>query len=150
MVVNYSELDELADQKLIFVIGTFDILHPGHIHFLQKAKEVALDHKLVVAIIPDKIVRELKGSGRPVNDEVDRAEMVDSLKMVDYTFVAPEKRIGEIARETISLLKPEYSVASKEDWENKTEDWQVEGTKLVLIDKIVGRSTTRIVEKIRE
>lgn len=149
MLVSFDRLDVLCNERLIFVIGAFDILHVGHIHFLEQAKKAGKNHKLLVGIISDSVVRERKGADRPVNNENDRAEMVNSLKMVDYVFIAPEQPVGEVAKRVIEMVKPEYAVASKEDFENRTEDWQVEGTKLILIDKIPERSTTKIVQKIR-
>ncbi len=147
-IIKYENLGDIKTSAT-FVIGTFDILHVGHLHFLEEAKKAGNDNKLLVGIISDKLVRERKGDGRPVNHAEDRAEMVDALGVVDYVFVAPEIPIGEIAAEVIKAVHPEFAVASREDWENRTEDWHAEGTKLVLIDKIPDRSTTKIVQKIR-
>ncbi len=150
MIVDYSDLSTLATGKVTFVIGTFDILHVGHIHFLEEAKKAGNGNKLLVGIVPDKIVRERKGVGRPLNYAVERAELVNALSLVDYVFVAPELPIGEIATQVIQTVHPEFAVASREDWEHRTEDWNTEGTKLILIGKIPERSTTIIVQKIRE
>jgi cytidyltransferase-like protein len=149
MIVKYTDLNALSSTKTIFVMGTFDILHIGHIHFFEQAKIISPKHKLLVAIVPDKIVRERKGLDRPVNGEQDRAEIVDSLKMVDYVFIAPERSLGEISKQVIGKVRPEYSAVSREEWENRTEEWAVGDTELVLLDKIYERSTTKIVQKIR-
>jgi len=150
MLMDFHNLAAIRNEEITFVIGAFDILHVGHVHFLNEAKKAGNNHKLLVGIIPDEIVRDRKGADRPVNSEQERAEIVNSLKMVDYVFIAPELPVGEVAKSVIEMVKPEYAVASKNDWEKRTEDWQTGGTELILIDKIPERSTTKIVQKIRE
>lgn len=150
MILEFDNIGSIQKENLIFVMGTFDILHAGHIHFLEQAKTASEGYKLIVGIIPDKIVSERKGAGRPVTSESDRAGIVEALKGVDYVFILPELPLHESAVNVIKRLHPEYSVASREAFENRTEDWDVGGTKLVLLDKIPERSTTNIVSKIRE
>lgn len=150
MVIDYSDIENIKKEELIFVMGTFDILHVGHIHFLEQAKAVGSGHKLLVGIIPDKIVCERKGPGRPVTGQTDRAQIVNALKIVDYVVILPELTLGEAAQNIIGILRPEISVASRGDWDKRTGDWQVQGTKLVLIDKIPEQSTTKIVQKIQK
>lgn len=149
MIITFDKLNSLSE-PVTYVIGTFDILHAGHIHFLEQAKLAGESHKLLVGIIPDKIVRERKGSDRPVIYEEERAIIVDALKSVDFVFIAPELPLGDISRMVIDKVHPEFSVVSKEDWENRVGEWQIEGTKLIKIDKIQDRSTTKIVQKIKK
>ena len=87
-----------AGRQLVFTNGCFDILHVGHVRYLQAAR--ALGDALVVAINSDRSVRELKGAGRPVMNEGERAEMLAALSAVDYVAVfddlSPRALIAEV------------------------------------------------------
>src|ERR1044071_7821027 len=74
-----------AGKRLVFTNGCFDVLHVGHVRYLTQAR--ALGDLLVVAINSDRAVRELKGSGRPIMSEQERAEMLAALRVVDYVTV---------------------------------------------------------------
>src|SRR6267378_6053184 len=74
-----------AGQKLVFTNGVFDILHVGHVRYLEQAR--SLGDALVVAINSDASVRELKGAGRPLINEDERAEMLAALRAVSYVSV---------------------------------------------------------------
>src|SRR5438046_5655234 len=91
MNVKILDMDELAKhsrelraagKKLVVTNGCFDLLHVGHVRYLQAAR--ALGDALAVGLNSDRSVRELKGSGRPVNNERDRAEVLAALECVDY------------------------------------------------------------------
>src|SRR5436189_6308879 len=93
------DLDELAERakklraagkKLVVTNGCFDLLHVGHVRYLQAAR--ALGDALAVGLNSDRSVRELKGSGRPVNNERDRAEVLAALECVDFVAIFPELR----------------------------------------------------------
>ena len=77
-----------AGARLVFTNGVFDLLHVGHVRYLAQARE--LGDALVVAINSDRAVRELKGSGRPVISEHERAEILAALRQVDYVTVFDE------------------------------------------------------------
>src|SRR5467141_3119017 len=74
-----------AGQKLVFTNGVFDILHFGHVRYLEAAR--ALGNALVVAINSDASVRELKGAGRPLTNENERAEMLAALRATSYVTI---------------------------------------------------------------
>src|SRR6476659_4330636 len=74
-----------AGKRLVFTNGVFDLLHVGHVRYLAAAR--ALGDALVVAINSDRTVRELKGPGRPVFDQAERAEILAALRHVDYVTV---------------------------------------------------------------
>src|SRR2546423_10813175 len=74
-----------AGTRLVFTNGVFDLLHVGHVRYLAQAR--ALGDALVVAINSDRSVRELKGPGRPVFDERERAEILAALRSVDYVVI---------------------------------------------------------------
>lgn len=71
-----------AGLRLVFANGCFDLLHPGHLHLLERAR--ALGDRLLVAINTDASVRANKGEGRPIIPEAERAEVLDALEFVDY------------------------------------------------------------------
>src|SRR5438128_10007342 len=93
------DLEELSDRceklraagkKLVATNGCFDLLHPGHVRYLQAAR--ALGDTLAVGLNGDRSVRELKGPGRPINNERDRAEVLAALESVDFVTIFPEVR----------------------------------------------------------
>ena len=98
-------LDQLAaesgrlrsqSQRVVATNGCFDILHVGHVRYLAAAQK--LGHVLVVGLNGDDSVRQLKGEGRPVNRERDRAEVLAALESVDYVTIFPEKRATTFLR----------------------------------------------------
>lgn len=87
----------LAGERIILANGNFDLLHVGHVRYLRAAK--ALGGKLVVAINSDESVRALKGEGRPIMPEHERAEILSALADVDAVIVFPELDVRSIIRE---------------------------------------------------
>lgn len=134
-----------AGKKIVFTNGVFDIIHKGHVEYLNRAKD--LGDILVVAINSDSSVRRIKGEKRPIVPESDRAYVVSNLKSVDYVCLFEE----DTPYETIKIIRPDILV--------KGADWKVEdvvgrdiveaiGGKVVTIKYIEGRSTTNIIKKI--
>ena len=107
IVVQRAELVELvrADRtqklKIVFANGAFDLLHVGHVRYLEGAKREG--DRLVVAINSDASVRGLKGPNRPVLAEADRAELVAALRVVDYVVIFDEPTVTPL----LELLKPD-------------------------------------------
>ena len=130
-------------KKIVFTNGCFDILHLGHVKYLQKAKE--LGDVLIVGINTDKSVQRLKGKSRPINPEFDRAYIVASLKPVDYVVLFEE----DTPYNLIKIIKPDILVKGA-DYKGKEVVGSDIASKTVLVDFIDGRSTTKIVEKIKE
>jgi D-beta-D-heptose 7-phosphate kinase/D-beta-D-heptose 1-phosphate adenosyltransferase len=100
--------------KTVVVNGTFDILHPGHIHLLNTAR--SLGDYLIVAIDSDERVRQLKGSSRPINTEQDRKLMLENLKAVSEVMIFNSD-------EELEMMVNEYSPAVMmvgSDWRGKT------------------------------
>ncbi len=132
-------------QTLVTTNGCFDLLHAGHIRYLADA--AALGDMLVVGINSDASVARLKGSDRPIQNEIDRALLIWSLKMVDYTFIFPENDPVEF----LEVLKPDIHVKGGDYMpEQLPEKGIVEkhGGKIVIVPFTTGLSTTSIVEKI--
>lgn len=96
-------------ERLVFTNGCFDLLHPGHIQTLEAAR--ALGDKLIVAINTDAGVRRAKGPGRPVVPELERAEVLDGLAMVDYVTLFG----ADTPLELIAALLPDVLVKGA-DW----------------------------------
>ena len=93
--------DRAAGRTVAFANGCFDLLHVGHIRYLQSAAAEA--DRLVVAINDDESVRTLKGEGRPLLAAADRAELVAALRGVDYVVIFPEPTVGPL----LQALKPD-------------------------------------------
>lgn len=93
--------DRRAGLTIGFANGVFDLLHVGHVRYLQGAK--AIVDRLIVAVNSDVSVRGLKGDDRPILPEAARAELVASLRAVDYVIVFPEPTVGRL----LELLKPD-------------------------------------------
>src|SRR6266571_8060291 len=95
-ILDMDELSERAEElraagkKLVATNGCFDLLHVGHVRYLQAAR--ALGDALAIGLNGDRSVRELKGAGRPVNNESDRAEVHAALECVDFVTIFPEMR----------------------------------------------------------
>jgi len=93
--------DRAAGRRLAFANGCFDLLHVGHVRYLQSAAAEA--DRLIVAINDDDSVRRLKGEGRPVLAAAHRAELVAALRGVDYVVLFPEPTVGPL----LEALKPD-------------------------------------------
>ena len=106
-VVTLDELDALvaadraAGRTIALANGVFDLLHVGHIRYLEGAKAEA--DCLVVAVNDDEAVRALKGEGRPVMGQADRAELIAALRCVDYVVIFPGRTVADVLRR----LKPD-------------------------------------------
>ena len=134
---------EQSDKRIVFTNGCFDIVHFGHIKYLEKAKR--LGDILIVGLNSDKSVKRLKGEDRPVNSEFQRACMLAAFYFVDFVVIFDE----DTPLELISFLKPDVLVKGA-DYKDKL----VVGSNLVsrveLIDFEEGFSTSKIIEKIKD
>lgn len=133
-------------RHIVFTNGCFDLLHPGHIQGLELAR--GLGDALIVGINSDSSVRELKGLGRPVIPELERAEILASLECVDAVVIFNELT----PREIIAALLPDVLVKGG-DWPGDQivgrEEVEAAGGKVVSIPIVPGYSTTAILEKMR-
>jgi D-beta-D-heptose 7-phosphate kinase/D-beta-D-heptose 1-phosphate adenosyltransferase len=127
--------------KTIFVNGTFDILHPGHVQLLNYAR--SLGDSLIVAIDSDQRVRELKGDNRPINSEDDRKLMLESLRSVDSVWIFNnDQELEDICR----LYNPVMVKGS--DYRGRTIIGQQYCKEIVFYDRIEPYSTTRAIQDI--
>jgi len=146
-VVLAEVLTELRRQgkRIIFTNGCFDLLHPGHIHTLTRAK--ALGDVLAVGINSDASVKRLKGAQRPILNETERALLLSALEAVDYVTLFTE----DTPLELICLLRPQVLVKGG-DWSPEAivgkEAVEADGGEVVLIPYQPGFSTTGVIERI--
>jgi D-beta-D-heptose 7-phosphate kinase/D-beta-D-heptose 1-phosphate adenosyltransferase len=135
-----------AGREIVFTNGCFDILHAGHVRYLQAARR--LGQVLVVGLNDDASVKRLKGPERPLNAQDDRAELLASLSCVDFVVLFGE----DTPYELISQVRPDVLVKG-EDWRDKgvvgSEIVEGAGGRVVLVPMLEGRSTTGLVDKIR-
>ena len=141
------KLDELlkvdrSGKSLVFTNGCFDILHFGHISYLQKAK--LLGDILVVGLNSDSSVKSLKGDSRPVNTEFDRAAMLCAMEFVDFVVIFDD----DTPYEMIKAIGPDVLVKGA-DYEGKVVVGSEFAKRVELIEFVEGKSTTNIIEKIR-
>ena len=134
------------NQRVVFTNGCFDILHRGHVEYLERAKN--LGDILIVGLNTDASVQRLKGSGRPVVEEDDRAHVLAGLSSVDYVCLFNE----ETPQKLIELLVPDVLVKGA-DWAVTDvvgrEVVEAAGGSVRTIEFLPNRSTSRIIEKIR-
>lgn len=147
-IKTFEEIDRIVKrakehgQRVVFTNGCFDILHVGHVKYLQEAK--SFGDILIVGLNSDASVRELKGPTRPVNTEDDRAYILAALDAVDYVV----KFSDDTPHDLIKMIAPDVLVKGG-DYEGK----KVVGTEFAKVLKLVefvdGKSTTKTIEKIQ-
>ncbi len=134
-------------KRIVFTNGCFDLLHIGHLRYLEEAK--TLGDILVVGVNSDRSVRNLKGPKRPILPEGERAEILSGLECVDYVTIFDEPTPFEI----ISLFKP-HTLVKGGDWGKEDvvgrEVVERSGGKVVIIPFVKGSSTTNLIETIVE
>ncbi|MBT5939815.1 MAG: D-glycero-beta-D-manno-heptose 1-phosphate adenylyltransferase, partial [Rhodospirillaceae bacterium] len=132
------------DQKIGFTSGCFDLLHPGHISTIAKAK--AACDKLIIGLNSDGSVKRLKGEDRPIQSEAARAQVLASLELVDAVVIFSEDTPGE----TLEALKPDVFIKGADytiDDIPEAKVVQAYGGEIVLAELEEGHSTTATIEK---
>lgn len=152
-IASFHELKDIVarekkkGKRIVTTNGCFDLLHLGHVRYLQEAKN--LGDILIVGINSDDSVRRLKGKDRPLNSEQDRAELVAALRCVDYTFIFPEDNPVRFVEE----LKPDFHAKGGDyTLDRIIERAAVEsgGGQVVLLRMVEGKSTTSLIERSRK
>jgi len=140
-------LDKLrrSGKKVVFTNGCFDLLHSGHVRYLRQARSAG--DLLVVGLNSDRSVRELKGPGRPLVPEGERAELLAALEMVDYVVIFDEPT----PRELIKAVRPRVLVKGG-DWKREeiagASEVEADGGRVLIVPLVPGRSTTGLIERI--
>jgi rfaE bifunctional protein nucleotidyltransferase chain/domain len=137
-----------SGRRLVATNGCFDLLHLGHVSYLQQARW--LGDALIVGLTSDAQVRQLKGPGRPINSEPARAGVVAALESVDAVFVFPEfdaRHFLETVRPDIYTKGGDYTL----DTINQDERRLLEkmGVRIVLLPAVPGQSTTATLRKLK-
>lgn len=151
MILTIDDFEKIHDilkseeKKIVFTNGCFDILHRGHISYLEQAK--SLGDILIVGVNSDSSVKKLKGEGRPVNIESDRAYVLDNVKSVDHVIIFEE----DTPYNLIDKIKPDYLVKGG-DWKEEdivgSDIVKANGGKVISLKYVDNYSTTNILKKI--
>lgn len=137
--------------KIVLVGGCFDILHLGHIVFLNKARN--LGDKLVVLLESDENIKKNKGNNRPINNQKNRAKILESLRMVDQVIKLPEMKTDEDYLKIVERISPTVIAVSENDTNlvNKKYQAKLVGAKLIKVTSLIPhQSTSRIIEIITQ
>lgn len=129
--------------------GCFDILHHGHVEFLEQAKHHSFE-QLAVAINDDESVRKLKGPTRPINNAKDRARVIAALECVDWVVIFKETDVVSLMRQ----LRPQHWFKGGDYTMNSLNQDEVKaahdvGTRIVLLPMVENYSTTKIVQAMK-
>ena len=154
-IIDMNELEQrarelrTAGKKLVATNGCFDLLHVGHVHYLQAAR--GLGDVLAVGLNGDRSVGELKGSGRPINKEEDRAEVLAALECVDLVTIFPEMRATKFilaAQPAIYAKGGDYTSETLNAEERSA--LQEVGAEIRIIPFEKGYSTSLLLEQLRK
>lgn len=150
-----KKLRNTKKDKIVLVSGSFDLLHSGHVNFLERCKSCG--DILVVAVNSDKIVKSRKGKSRPINTESHRAHLVASLKSVDHVFIKREM----FKKGALKVVSPDVIIFGKEkskdfkNYQKIIDNYKIShpNIKCVVLDRQnsytnKGNSTTKIINKI--
>lgn len=152
MLIKREDIRALIDslhengKTVVTTNGCFDILHVGHVRYLEKTKSFA--DVLIVLLNSDKSVRSIKGPTRPINNENDRAEILSALRCVDYVVLFDE----DSPRNLLDEMKPDvYTKGADYSMDTLPEaDIMIKnGTKVEFIEFVTGKSTTNTIEKMK-
>ena len=153
-ILTLAELTTRAEEiranrrRLVLTNGCFDLLHVGHVRYLQQAAE--LGDVLVVAVNGDESVRSLKGPGRPLNSEEDRAEVLAALECVDFVVIFPDvraTRVIEALRPAIYVKGGDYTLESLDPEEVAA--LKKAGAEIRTLPLVPEKSTSRLIERMR-
>lgn len=153
MLVSQEEIIKIVRngqaQGKTFVVtnGCFDILHVGHVRYLQKTKEFA--DKLIIMLNSDISVKSIKGENRPINSELDRAEILSALSCVDYVVLFDEKspaRLLENIKPNVYTKGADYTIETLPEREIVLKN----NIRVEFIEFVDGKSTTNVIKKINE
>lgn len=160
-IISYDDLSAIRSRVggIVFVSGTYDLLHPGHIHFFELCKEYG--NVLVVGVGCDADIKRYKGDTRPILDEEMRLKLVAALEVVDYVFIthAPPEDQGHFLDGFIEIfqeLRPNYYVVNEDtfDIDHRRKLAEKFSVEMVVLDhsttciECKGVSASRIIERV--
>jgi D-beta-D-heptose 7-phosphate kinase/D-beta-D-heptose 1-phosphate adenosyltransferase len=142
----WAEAQRRDGRRVVFTNGVYDLMHPGHVEYLEAAR--AQGDVLIVAVNSDRSVRVNKGPSRPILPELERAELIAALRVVDAAVVFD----AETPAEVIRRVQPDVLVKGA-DWAADAivgrETVEARGGRVLRIELVPGYSTSAIVEKVR-
>ncbi|MBI4100634.1 adenylyltransferase/cytidyltransferase family protein [Candidatus Microgenomates bacterium] len=136
-----------AGKTIVLVGGCFDILHLGHIKFLEEAKKA--DGILFIALESDHNVRRRKGGARPINSQKDRAKILAALKHVDFVILLPDMRGFDNYFEMVETINPHFIAVTEGDYHFDLKKRQAEkiGAQILVVTPVLRtKSTTKIAQ----
>lgn len=131
-------------KKVVFTNGCFDIIHSGHVKYLQESKK--LGDILIIGLNSDESVRKIKGNSRPINNENDRAIVLSELKSVDYVTIFNDNTPYKLIEAIIPDILTKGGDYTEENIVG-ADIVKLNGGKVVVINFVDGKSTTNIIEK---
>jgi cytidyltransferase-like protein len=141
-----SDLLRAQGRRLVFTNGCFDLLHVGHVRYLQAARRCG--DALAVAVNGDESVRALKGPTRPINCEADRAEVLAGLECVDFVVLFHTPRVDSVIREVrpaVYVKGGDYTLDTLDPAERAA--LEAVGARVNIVGLVPGKSTTAVVQK---
>lgn len=153
-ILDISKINQLSkylhkhNKKIVLVGGCFDLLHFGHIKLITEAKKQG--DVLIVLMESDKRIKKLKGEGRPLHKQAQRAEMLKQLRDVDYVIVLPDELTNSDYDELVKKLQPAIIATTKGSKALKfiTKQAKENNSKILALEPIPNLSTSRILETI--
>ncbi len=145
--VKFSKKFKREGKKIVLAGGVFDILHIGHIKFLEAAKKKG--DILFILLENDENVKKYKGPQRPINTQEERARVLASLRFVDYVVNLPVMRTNDDYDNLITAIKPDIIATTKKDPQviHNIRQAKIIGAEVCLVvNRISNRSTTRIAD----
>ena len=142
-IEEFCNILRAGGKRIVFTNGCFDLLHTGHVRYLEQARDFG--DVLIVGVNADASVSRLKGPTRPINSQDDRAYILASLKSVDYTVVFHE----DTPYELIKLIAPNVLVKGG-DYRGRDIVGQDIADEVKIVDFVAGKSTTRTIETIEK
>lgn len=149
--INLAKSFKKSQKSLVLVGGCFDILHSAHISFLKKAKKKG--DFLFILLESDQNIKIQKGPNRPINDQINRAKLLSTLKIVDYVVLLPKMKNDNDYDLLINKIKPNIIAVTAGDKtiKQKTKQAKMVGAKILeVINLIPNKSTTNIINTISQ
>lgn len=146
-VVGDNEISKIKSKNIVLVGGCFDIIHPGHLKFLELSKQQG--KTLVVLLESDERIRELKGNDRPVNSQTRRAKNLANLRFVDYVVLLNSSTSSEYYYNLVKLLEPDIIAVTAEDpllSVKKAQAKMVSGKVVEVMKRDIRQSSTELIK----
>ena len=153
MIISAADLKNirkrLTGKRVVFADGTFDLFHLGHVASFKNLRNFG--DVLIISVMSDEWVKSKKGGNRPVLSEIERLELVDSIRYVDYTILAKNGETNQRipTSQLLRKLIPDVFVSIDPAWEKRRGEFKEIGIELHIIPRTHESSTTKLLERIR-